>query len=142
MKDIRYLLLQSQGTPLATLIQKGLVSDWARSLISNRATKISVHYDRAAHRALKQAGSHACCLGDKIFLGPAIGTSTGPRFSEVLHHELVHTAQIERSRRTGGGSSLQQIEEEVSFAKARSCLVMKRKVRPISPARSSLQHSG
>jgi uncharacterized protein DUF4157/LysM domain-containing protein len=112
MKDIRYLLLQSQGTPLATLIQKGLVSDWARSLISNRATKISVHYDRAAHRALKQAGSHACCLGDKIFLGPAIGTSTGPRFSEVLHHELVHTAQIERSRRTGGGSSLQQIEEE------------------------------
>jgi len=33
-------------------------------------------------------------------------------------------------------------ERRVSFAKTRSCLVMKWKVGPISPARSSLQHSG
>src|SRR5579864_2326521 len=120
MKEIRHLLLQSQGTRLTTLMQKGLVADWARSLIGDRAAKISVHYDRAAHHGLMQAGSHACCLGDKVFLGPAVDTSRGPKFSEALHHELVHIAQIELGRRTGRTSCLQHIENEASrFAAGR-----------------------
>lgn len=121
MTEIRRLLLQSQGTPLTSFTQSGAVSEWARSLIGDRAGVISVHYDRAARLGVAQTGSHACCLGNRVFLGSTIGTPIGPTLSEALHHELVHVAQIELARKTGHISSLDSIEHEaIRLARERS----------------------
>src|SRR5689334_18217519 len=97
----RRLLLASIGTPLTSLIQNGLVSERIRSMLGERCAAISVHNDRAARLAVARMGSHACSLGDKVFLGGTIDTEIGPSFTEALHHELVHVAQVEFGRKTG-----------------------------------------
>jgi len=113
MMQLRRLLSQSQGTPLESFFHDGLVNERIRSLIGNPAG-ISVHHDRAARLAVAGLQSHACCKGNRIFLGPTVGTAIGPSVSEALHHELVHLAQMEIARRTGRVASLSDIEAEAA----------------------------
>jgi hypothetical protein len=121
MTEIRRLLSESQGTPLTSFIQSGFVEERTRSLVGERGTLISVHYDRAAQLGVAETRSHAFCLSNKIFLGPAVGNRNGPTLSEALHHELVHVAQVELARRTGRVSSTDCVEHEaVRLARDRS----------------------
>ena len=111
---IRRLLNQSQGVPVASLMQQGHVHESVRALVGNCAGAISVHQDDAARLAAALIGSHACCLGERIFLGPTVGTALGPTLSDVLHHELVHVAQVAVARRTGRVAPRAALEHEAS----------------------------
>src|ERR1700722_10475724 len=120
MITISPLLLQSQGKSLTSFIQSGLVEERPRALIGNRAGVTSIHRDRAALFGVAKTGSHACCIGNKVFLGPTIGTPFGPTLSEALNHELAHVAQVELARKTGHISSLDSVENEAfTFARER-----------------------
>ncbi len=112
MSEIRHLLLQSQGIPLSDFINSGLVDERVRSALGETATGVSVHRDTAAHLGVARTGAHACSLGKKVFIGPAVGTPAGPTLLEALNHELVHVAQVAVADATGQVSSRVRIESE------------------------------
>jgi hypothetical protein len=112
MTEMRRLLLQSRGTPLLDALSSVDVGDQVRSLALTDFRTVTVHRDQAAHMALERMGIQACCFGERIYLGSRVGRPGRPSLRDVLRHELVHVAQVQRAKRTGNISDRALIEAE------------------------------
>lgn len=115
MTEIGRLLSQSQGIPLRSALTNMDVGEEVRSLAFSQFKAVTVHRDSFAHAATGRMGAQACCLGERIFLGPGVGTLGGPSLREVLRHELAHVAQVQLAQRTGNISSREEIEAEAGL---------------------------
>ena len=109
---LRRLFNQSAGLPLRRFLEDGHVHESVRSLLGSQTNAVTVHWDRAARLAAALAGAHACCCGNRVYLGPAVGTAVGPRLSEALHHELAHLAQMQVASNTGVNAPRAVLEAE------------------------------
>ena len=109
---IRRLLFQSWGEPLRSYVQHGVVPGRALALVRDIIPSVRIHWDGAARLAVARLGSHACCLGNRVYLGASVGTFFGPTLSEALLHELAHVGQVAIARRTGATAPRNVVEDE------------------------------
>lgn len=113
-EKVARLATQSTGASMWNLGLPCNVRTMSERLFHNSSEDIVVHCDRAARMAASLLGARAFCYNRRIFLGPTVGTVTGPSLAEVLRHELVHVAQMDYARHSGKYHSAEQVEHEAA----------------------------
>jgi hypothetical protein len=112
-REARRLAARSAGKPLDPAEASLAEGDFP-------AGGVSVHDDACAGQAALLLGAHAFALGDRIFLGPSVGTPGGPSRDEALRHELAHRAQGTLGALTGRTASRPALEGQAhELAKGR-----------------------
>lgn len=112
LKSVRYLIGKSRGASIRSKFLGARVEHLLGQVFQLGATDISVHNDTPAQLAATIMGVHAFCHGQRIFLGPTVGSDLGPTIVDALRHELIHVAQVLKGTSTCEIASRDQLEWE------------------------------